>query len=168
MLTADEIINLLELKPLVPEGGFFRRTYCSKLMLTPQFLPSLYQGNRPLATAIYYFLTPNTFSAIHKLPSDEGFHFYLGDTVEMLHLYPDGTGQIVKIGNDLALGLYPQVLAPAGCWQGLRLVSGGSYALLGTTMSPGYDDSDYVEGKREDLIIKYPQFSQLITKLTRS
>ncbi len=168
MLTADEIINLLELEPLVSEGGFFRRTYCSKLTLTSSFLPSLYRGNRPLATAIYYFLTPDTFSAIHQLPSDEGFHFYLGDSVEMLHLYPDGTGQIVKIGSDLASGLYPQVLVPAGCWQGLRLVPEGSYALLGATMSPGYDDSDYVEGKREDLIIKYPQFSQMITKLTRS
>lgn len=167
MLKADEIIKLLELEPLVPEGGFFRRTYCSKLTITPEFLPSLYQGNRPLTTAIYYFLTPDTFSAMHMLPSDEIFHFYLGDKVEMLHLYSDGSGQVIKIGNDLASGFYPQILSPAGCWQGLRLVDGGSYALLGTTMSPGFDYSDYVGGKRGYLSLKYPEFKELINQLTR-
>jgi uncharacterized protein len=167
MLKADEIIKLLELEPLVPEGGFFRRTYCSKQTLTSSFLSSSYQGNRPLATAIYYFLTQETFSAMHKLPSDEIFHFYLGDPVEMLHLYPDGTGQVIKIGNDLASGFYPQVLSPAQCWQGLRLVDGGQYALLGTTMFPGFDYKDYIEGKRDYLTVKYPQFKELINQLTR-
>ncbi|MBI4853117.1 MAG: cupin domain-containing protein [Acidobacteria bacterium] len=166
MLTAQEIIKLLELEPLVPEGGFYRRTYCSSQTLTPNFLSAVYQGSRPLSTAIYYFLTPETFSTMHKLASDEIFHFYLGDMVEILQLYPDSSGQVIKIGNDLLSGAYPQVLAPAGCWQGLRLISGGRYALLGTTMSPGFDDKDYLQGNREDLISKYPDYKDLIIKLT--
>lgn len=170
MLSADEIISLLKLEPLVEEGGFFRRTYCSNQTLDLKLLETWsdkYKENKAVATAIYYFLTPTTFSAMHKLPSDEIFHFYLGDPVEMLQLYPDGSGQIITIGNDLAAGMQPQVLAPKGCWQGLRLITGGNYSLLGTTMSPGFDYSDYVGGKRNDLIVKYPKYSELITLLTR-
>lgn len=164
MLSAQEIIKLLELEPLIPEGGFFRRTYASPLPIN--LSPSDVQSIRPLSTAIYYFLTPETFSTMHKLPSDEVFHFYLGDTVEMLQLYPDSTGKIIKIGNDLLSGCQPQVLAPARCWQGLKLVDNGQYALLGTTMSPGFDYKDYTQGKREDLVNKYPDFKELIVKLT--
>ncbi len=170
MLTADEIISLLKLEPLIGEGGFFRRTYCSKQELSLNTLAtwsSEYKEKKALSTAIYYFLTPETFSAMHKLPTDEIFHFYLGDPVEMLQLYEDGSGQVIIIGNDLAKGMQPQVLAPADCWQGLRLVDGGKYSLLGTTMSPGFDYSDYVEGKRQNLIVNYPKYNELITLLTR-
>jgi uncharacterized protein len=166
MLKADEIIELLKLEPLIGEGGFFRRTYFSNVNLSQNFLSPKYNGTRSIASAIYYFLTPDTFSEMHKLLSDEIFHFYLGDKVEMLQLYPDGNGKIITIGNDLAAGIYPQVLVPAGYWQGLRLIEGGSYALLGTTMSPAFDYQDYTSGKRDDLIKLYPQYKELITSLT--
>jgi hypothetical protein len=166
MLKAEEIIKLLDLEPLIPEGGFFRRTYLSTQILPKDTLPTIYKSQRALCSAIYYFLTPDTFSAMHKLPSDEIFHFYLGDTVEILHLYPDLTGKVIKIGNDLLSGIYPQVLAPAGCWQGLRLAPGGNYALLGTTMSPGFDFEDYIQADKEDLISQYPEYKELIAKLT--
>ena len=166
MLKADEIIELLKLEPLIGEGGFFRRTYFSEINLSQSVLSPEYNGTRSIASAIYYFLTPDTFSEMHKLLSDEIFHFYLGDNVEMLQLYPDGNGQIITIGNDLAAGIYPQVLVPVGCWQGLRLIEGGSYALLGTTMSPAFDYQDYTSGKRDILIKQYPQYKELITSLT--
>ncbi|MFY9222392.1 MAG: cupin domain-containing protein [Blastocatellia bacterium] len=166
MLKADEIIELLKLEPLIGEGGFFRRTYFSEINLSQSILSAEYNGTRSIASAIYYFLTPDTFSEMHKLLSDEIFHFYLGDNVEMLQLYANGSGRIITIGNNLAAGIYPQVLVPAGCWQGLRLVAGGSYALLGTTMSPAFDYQDYTSGKRDILIKQYPQYKELITSLT--
>jgi hypothetical protein len=112
-------------------------------------------------------LTPDTFSALHKLPGDEIFHFYLGDPVEMLQLHPDGRGEITVLGQDIAAGMRPQHLVRGGVWQGSRLRPGGSYALLGTTMSPGFDYKDYETGSRETLTKLYPKHSSLIASLTR-
>jgi predicted cupin superfamily sugar epimerase len=80
---------------------------------------------------------------MHRLRSDEVFHFYLGDEVEMLQLWPDGTGRRVGLGSDLAAGMLPQTVVPQGVWQGSRLVRGGRFALLGCTVSPGFDYADF-------------------------
>src|SRR6185369_1787456 len=118
--------------------------------------------------AIYYLLTPDTFSALHRLPADELFHFYSGDPVEMLQLAPDGSGRVVLIGNDLEAGQRPQVVVPRGTWQGCRLLAGGKVALLGTTVAPGFEFSHYEGGVRMELSAGYPDFSELITALTLS
>jgi predicted cupin superfamily sugar epimerase len=123
-------------------------------------------AKRSGSTAIYYLLTDETFSALHQLPGDEIFHFYLGDPVEMLQLRPDGSGRIVRIGTALANQMAPQVIVPGGTWQGSRLIPGGSFALLGTTMSPGFDFADYVAGNRHDLSKQFPQFADSIASLT--
>jgi hypothetical protein len=107
------------------------------------------------------------FSEMHRLGGDEIYHFYLGDPVEMLHLYPDGTGKRVLLGTNLKAGMYPQVLVPAGVWQGARLAPGGKFALMGTTMSPGFEYKDYKSGGRKELINFYPGFEELIATLTR-
>ena len=166
MLTAREIIERLHLKPLTFEGGYFRETYRSALNLPAAALPDEYGGNRNASTAIYYLLTPETFSAIHCVKSDEVFHFYAGDAVEMLQLWPDGSGRIVVIGNDLAAGHEPQIIVPAGVWQGCRLVRGGSWALMGCTVAPGFDYADFHLGKRAELIASYSQFADMIIELT--
>src|SRR5512146_1935857 len=99
-MNAGEIIELLNLKPLPGEGGFFVESYRADENL--EVLPSRYGGApRAISTAIYYLLTPDIFSALHRLRSDEIFHFYLGDPVEMLQLFSDGTGKLVRIGSDL-------------------------------------------------------------------
>ena len=103
---------------------------------------------------------------MHKLITDEIFHFYLGDPVEMLLLYPDGESKIVTIGNDLKAGHSPQVVVPRGVWQGSYLPR-GEFALLGTTMSPGFDFEDFEIGKRDILLEQFPAQSQLIKKLTK-
>ena len=95
------------------------------------------------------------------------FHFYLGDPVTMLHLFPDGTGRVVAFGADLLAGQRPQVLVPGGVWQGAVLTEGGRLALLGTTMAPGFAYADYQPGDRTNLVAKYPDFAELITRLTR-
>ncbi len=166
MLTAQQVIDRLGLEPHVAEGGYFRETYRSPLRHLAQSLPSEYGGERNASTAIYYFLTPDTFSAIHRVRSDEVFHFYAGDPVEMLQLRQDGSTAVVAIGSDLAAGQTPQVVVPAGAWQGCRLVPGGRWALMGCTVAPGFDYADFEAAVRTELLRDYPEQAELITVLT--
>jgi uncharacterized protein len=168
MLTAEEIIRRLNLVPHPQEGGFFREMYRSQQVTPASVLPAVYGGDRNASTAIYFLLTPETFSEMHRLPTDEVFHFYLGDPVEMLQLFPDGRGAVVRIGNDLAAGESPQVLAPGDVWQGSRLAPGGKFALLGTTVAPGFEFADYTSGRRAELVRQYPDHAELITALTHA
>lgn len=167
MLTAEKIRELLKMQPLPTEGGYFAETYRSDASLSADALQHAYPGERSLATAIYYMLTPDTFSAMHKLKGDEVYHFYLGDPIEMLLLKPDGSGAAVILGADIAAGMRLQHVVPGGTWQGSRLAPGGKFALLGTTMSPGFSPEDYEHGSREALSEKYPQYAPLVTFLTR-
>ena len=167
MINAEQIKSLLRLEPHPSEGGYFREIYRSKEVFLAGALPERYKGTRSFSTAIYYLLTPNTFSAIHRLKSDEIFHFYLGDPVEMLQLYPGGKGTTVTIGTDIQAGMLPQVVVPMGTWQGAKLKPGGNFALMGTTVSPGFDFNDYEDGNRESLIKLYPGFRSHIIGLTR-
>jgi len=167
MLTADQIIALLNLTPHPKEGGYFIETYRSSETIPEKTLPSRYKGIRSFATAIYYLLTPETFSAMHRLQSDEIFHFYLGDPVEMLQLWPDGSGRLVILGSDILRGVQPQVVVPRGVWQGAKLFKNGKFALLGTTVSPGFEFADYEYGQRDELVESYPQFREWIIALTK-
>lgn len=166
MLTAQEVIRRLRLVPLTVEGGYFRETFRATLSFQPQALPAEYGGERNASTAIYYLLTPETFSAIHRVRSDEVFHFYAGDPAEMLQLRPDGESAVVVIGSDLEAGHVPQVVVPAGVWQGCRLAAGGRWALLGCTVAPGFDYADFEAARRGELVRHYPERESLITALT--
>jgi uncharacterized protein len=166
-VTAEEILRLLGLTPLAHEGGFFAETYRASENIPAGFGGIDPNHARSLATAIYYLLTPDTFSALHRLPGDELFHFYLGDPVEMLQLGSAGEARVIVLGTDLAAGMRPQVLAPRGVWQGTRLLPGGGLALLGTTMSPGFDPADFELGRREALMAEYPAHRDRILTLTR-
>jgi predicted cupin superfamily sugar epimerase len=154
----EEVIAALGLEPHPLEGGFFRETYRPPRKIHGQ--------ERPLTTAIYYLLTPDTCSAMHRLPGDELFHFYLGDPVQQLHLRPDGSGEVVTLGPDLLAGQKPQLLVPGGIWQGACLALGGRVALLGTTMTPGFAYPDYETGDRAELTGQFPQFAAMIERLT--
>jgi predicted cupin superfamily sugar epimerase len=124
-------------------------------------------GQAWTGTAIYYLLEPGTFSEMHRLRSDEVFHFYAGDAVEMLQLMEGGSGRMVRIGNDLAADERPQVVVPRGVWQGSRLVEGGKWALLGCTVSPGFEFEDYEAGERAELCAGWAEFGEMIRELTR-
>jgi uncharacterized protein len=167
MLTADQIITLFNLKPHPEEGGYFVETYRSSETISEKALTSRYKGVRSFGTAIYYLLTPETISAMHRLQSDEIFHFYLGDPVEMLQLWPDGSGRVLILGSDILNGMQPQVAIPRGIWQGARLIKDGKFALLGTTVSPGFEFADYESGHRDELVKSYPKFRELIIALTK-
>jgi predicted cupin superfamily sugar epimerase len=167
LLTAEEIISLLHLKPHPVEGGYFVETYRAGEEISEGCLPARYGGARALGTAIYYLLTPDSVSAMHRLRTDEVFHHYIGDPAEMLQLLPDGSGAVVTLGPDLRQGMRPQVVVPAGAWQGARLREGGRFALMGTTVSPGFDYNDYEIGQKEPLLASYPQFREMIETLVR-
>jgi len=161
-VTADEIKKMLNLEPHPVEGGYFRRTYTSAANA------ELARGSRPQGTAIYYLLEAGTFSEMHVLDSDEMFHFYLGDPVEMLQLYADGRSALFTLGPDLKAGQHVQLLVPAGVWQGTRILGSGKLALLGCTVVPGFDFEDYRNASHAELAAKWPEQAERIRALTRS
>lgn len=165
-LTWQAIVDLLDLRPH-PEGGFYREMYRAEEGIERAAMPERYSGKRCYGTAIYYLLTSNTFSTMHKVESDEIFHFYLGDTVEQLRLFDDGTSEIINLGQNIVAGDRPLSVVPHGVWQGARLKPGGAFALLGATVAPGFEFADYLEGERAPLTDRFPERAALISVLTR-
>ena len=165
MPTAEELIRHFNLQPHPKEGGFFRETYRSDEAHSARALPSRYGADRVVSTAIYYMLTPGTKSALHRLKSDEIFHFYLGGPVRMLWLLPDGTGKTLTLGPDVTRGQLVQVVVPRGVWQGSHLLD-GDFALLGCTVAPGFDYADYEHGEQATLAAQYPEHAEMIRRLT--
>lgn len=164
MPTAKEIIQALKLQPHPIEGGYFRETFRSATSL-PDAYPG--KGPRAVGTSIYYLLTPETFSEMHRLPTEEVYHLYLGGPLRMLQLFPDGAHREVLIGSDFLAGQEPQLTVPARVWQGSFLEPGVPFALLGATMAPGFEYDDYEQGKRAELLAQYPEADPLIRRLTR-
>ena len=161
-MTADEIKHLLKLRAHPLEGGFFRRTYTSEICV------ELERGKRHAGTTIYYLLEAGTFSEMHKLASDEIFHFYLGDPVEMLQLWPGGKTKTLVLGHDLAAGQHVQLTDPADVWQGTKLIGDGQVALLGCSVYPGFDFKDYTRGSYAELSEKWPTEAERIRALVRA
>lgn len=151
----QELINKLGLIPLPEEGGMYCPTYAGEKV-----------QDRPVGTAIYYLLSGNAFSHLHLLDADEIYHFYLGDPVELFQLDDNGILTRSVLGNDIASGQQLQLVIPRGVWQGSRLVNGGCWALMGTTMAPGYTDACYTHGHREELTARFPQHAAVIKSLT--
>jgi len=168
MATAEEIIKAMGLEPLPEEGGYYRETYRSDYGANPaQVFGVDAESKRDLSTAIYYLIHAGSFSAIHRIKADEVFHFYAGDAVEMLQIDADGNKQIIKMGSNVLAGEEPQVVVPRNDWQALRLVEGGSWALLGTTVAPGFEFEDFEVGLREQMLELFPQHRDDIIRFTR-
>jgi len=165
MTDVDQLIRLLQLEPLPVEGGYFRQTWASDELISI----ARYDSQRPAGTAIYYLLTSDadSFSALHCLASDEIYHFYLGDPVEMLLLAGGAAGERIVLGPGIFSGQRVQHVVARDVWQGSRLIAGGRFALLGTTMAPGYDARDFTLGSRDELVRQFPAQASLIRALTR-
>lgn len=168
-MKAEDLIASLGLQPLPWEGGYYRETWRSAVEIPISALGTGYAGARSAGTAIYYLLTPETVSRMHRLPSDETFHFYMGDPVEMLLLYPpeSATG-IVTFGQNITAGQVVQFTVPGNVWMGAQIAAGGAagYALMGTTVSPGFDFDDLEMGDKRTLIEKWPDVRLLIDALS--
>ncbi len=165
-MNPQEIIDYLQLEPLPVEGGYYRQTHRADEIIDKRHFRTDYQEDKALYTAIYYLLTPDTQSALHWLPTDEIFHFYLGDPVTMLNLFGDGTSELITLGQDLLKGHHVQYKVPEKTWQGSFLRSGGSFALMGTTMSPGFDFSDFRPADQQTLVAQYPDQREMIQRLS--
>jgi hypothetical protein len=166
MLTAERIIKLYNMKPLPGEGGYYTETYRSAENIDRSSLPERYGADRSHGTAMFYLLTPDTRSKLHRLRSDEVYHFYMGDPVKLVLIHPSGTIKVLFLGQDIRAGQFVQAVVPAGIWQGALLLEGGQFALMGTTVAPGFDFSDSELGARGELLLQYPQHRDIIIELT--
>ena len=166
MVTAEEIIKFFGMKPLTDEGGYYVETYRALEKIAPAALPARYTSERNFATAILYLLTPDTLSNLHRLADDEIYHFYLGSPVTMLQLHPDGSSEVITLGQDILNGQCVQTVVPQSTWQGCFLNEGGGFALMGCTVTPGFEFNDFEPGRREELLEQYPNRRDLILKLT--
>lgn len=155
-MTAREIISILKLEPLETEGGMYSKNW---------FSPRKADGV-PYTQAIYYLLTDHSFSHMHRLTSDEVYHFYMGDPVEICELKTDGSFKITRLGTDLFAGERPQYIVPEGSWQGIRVRPGGKWALLGTMMCPCFSEGCYEHGDARLLKEQYPAAAAYIDALT--
>lgn len=158
---AAAIIAQLGLVPLPQEGGFFRQTWLGAEKLA---------NGRAAAGAIYFLLTPQDFSALHRLVIPELWHFYAGDPVEHTQLGPKPPNVAsTTLGPNVLAGHIPQLLVPAGVWQGARLAIGWNHgwALVGTTTSPAWTEADFEPGRRGELLRDFPALGTLIAALTR-
>jgi predicted cupin superfamily sugar epimerase len=160
--TAAELQGLWQLNSLMPqEDVLFTQTYVS---------PGQGPDEKPLCTAMVAMLTASheSFSDMHGLPTDEIWHFYLGDPIELLLLHPDGRDELVIVGADVLNGQRIQTVVPNGTWMGARLRPGGEYGVYGNTMAPGFVPSDFDPANADELIERWPHRAELITALTRT
>ena len=166
-LTAEQIKATLHLKPH-PTCGFVAETYRSSLKVPADALPETYEGNRPYGSAPYFLVAPDAQIVMHRIRSDQLYHHYLGDPLEVLMIYPDGTGAVAVVGSDLAAGERPQLFVPGNTFHTSRLVPGGeAYALLASTKWPGVEPPDVEHGDAEELAVAYPEMGEQIRAFMR-
>jgi len=164
-ISAEQLIRLLDLKPH-PEGGFFRETYRSDEFIPGRSLPQRYKGDRRYSTAIYYLLVTGSVSRLHRIASDEVWHFYLGGPLTIVELKTDGSSDQVILGVEIDRGYRLQHVVTAGTWFGAYPNPGSDYALVGCTVAPGFDFADFEIANRQELLSKYPRNKEMIHRLT--
>ena len=165
-MTKEEVIKAYDMIPLDVEGGMWKAMFRSDEPL-PEGLLQGRKGERVLYGSILYLLTRDSVSRMHRLPTDEIWHFYTGASCELLILCPDGNVIAERLGQDILNGEKVTALAPRGCWQGCRIADvtdPDAWALLGTTMAPAYEDCDYEDGP-DSLLDEYPDFAEKIRPL---
>jgi len=165
--TAKYWITKLALQPH-PEGGYFREIYRATEQIPATALPTRYLGPRAFSTSIYFLLAGTQISTLHRLASDEQWHFYDGNALLLDMITPDGTSREVRLGRRATTGEQFQAVIPTGTWMGARLVSRRGYALIGCTVAPGFEFQDFAAGQRPHLLEQFPQHRKLITALTRA
>ena len=158
------LVNRLELQPH-PEGGYFRETYRSAELLTAP--PKRFQGQRSISTAILFLLPHGHFSTLHRIKSDEVWHFYQGSPLRVVSLSPDGMRHDYRLGSSLETGQTLQAVVPALHWFGAYVDAAEGWSLVGCTVAPGFDFADFEIGSRDALRKLYPEHDELVRKLTR-
>ena len=150
-----------------PEGGWFRESYRSAELIPCSALPERFDEERSFSTAIYFLLEGGEISALHRLKSDEIWHFYEGASLVVQIIEPEGNHYTLQLGRDLDRGEQLQAVVPAGCWFGAELIGFGMYTLVGCCVAPGFDFNDFEMASGEELIALFPQHEALIRRMTR-
>ena len=158
----EKLIEQLDLQPH-PEGGFFKETYRSKESIQPG---GHYGGPRNFSTCIYFLLTSDMFSAFHRIRQDEIWHFYVGSSIELHTISEEGMHNKFLIGPDIPIQL-PQLIVPENHWFAAKVMQKDSYSLVGCTVSPGFDFTDFELAKRDEMLVSFPQHEELIMQFTR-
>lgn len=156
-MQSTEVIKLFNLQLNDVEGGYFAPAY------------PLPPTENTLCSAIYYFLDDTRCSIMHKVTGDMLYHFYAGEPIEMLLLYPKNhipSSEVYTFSNDLAKGGKPMKVIPGGTWLGSKIKSKKSWALMGVSMAPPFNPNEYFLGDRNTLIKEYPEHEKLIIELT--
>jgi len=165
MNTADFYIEKLKLIPH-PEGGYFREVYRSEESIYQEALPKRYSGNRSFSTSIYFLLKGEQISHLHKLKSDEAWHFYDGSSIRLIIINGDRKLSEIILGREIEKGELLQYIINKSQWFCAEVVDKKSFSLIGCTVSPGFDFSDFELGKRESLVKLFPECKGLIYKFT--
>lgn len=165
-ITATTLIDQLQLQAH-PEGGWYRRTYQSEEMISAAALPQRFNGSRNISTAIFYLIGKGSFSAFHRIKSDEVWHFYTGDALVLYIICPSGFLETIVLGNELEKGQVFQYVVPAGCWFAAEPATESAFSLVGCTVAPGFDFDDFELAESITLEKAYPQYQELIKKLCR-
>ena len=149
-----------------PEGGWYRETYRSNELIPAHALPERFSADRCFSTAIYFLLESGDISALHRIRSDEVWHFYAGAPLMIHRFDPDGVYSHALLGHNPENGGQFQITVPAGCWFGAEPVGEG-FGLAGCTVAPGFDFADFEMADRQELLSRYPGHEVIIRRLTR-
>lgn len=166
MTPVKELIQQFGLLPH-PEGGWYKETYRSMEEIPANALPQRFSGTRVFSTAIYFLLEQGNFSAFHRIKSDECWHFYTGEALEVFIIFPNGKLEIITLGNGIAAGRFFQYVVPANCWFASRPAAKSSFCFVGCTVAPGFDFADFELAEAAALSVLYPQHKKLIHELCR-
>lgn len=165
-MNRNELIKSLQLQAH-PEGGFYKETYRSEMMIFEGENNSGFNEARNVSTAIYFLIERDNFSALHRIKSDEIWHFYTGDPLEVIEITPQGQLIHTMVGSEIDKGQVFQYVVKAGHWFGSRVLSGGDFSFVGCTVAPGFDFRDFEMGERDQLIHQFPEHSEIIQQMTR-
>ncbi len=166
MLTVQNLVQQFNMLPH-PEGGYYKETYRSAEIINKDALPNRFDGNRYFSTAIYFLLEQGNFSAFHKIKSDECWHFYAGQSLLVYVLNPNGTLDIIRVGNNIAAGETFQYVVPANCWFASEPAPASDFSFVGCTVAPGFDFTDFELAKAAELVQLFPQYQLIIERLCR-
>jgi hypothetical protein len=163
---AQKYIEKLQLNPH-PEGGYYKEIYRAGDKILPEHLPKRYNSSRNLSTSIYFLLEGDQVSNFNKLKSDEQWHFYDGSSI-VIYVIDEGENlNKILLGRNIEKGDSLQTVIKSNSWFAAELSDKTSFALIGCTVAPGFDFNDFELGKRDALIKTFPQFRELISKLTK-
>lgn len=165
MTTSKDFVRLLEMDSHV-EGGYYKETYRSNLIIPSESLPNRFNGDRSASTHIYFLLEFGQCSKLHRIASDEHWHFYAGQTLEVYEIKQNGTLLVHKLGNRLDKGEQFHTVIESGSWFGSRCMVPHSFSLVGCTVAPGFDFQDFKMGDRDEMLKEFPHLESIILELT--